>query len=256
MALIYGDPGVGKSRFITSLPGSGQIVLMTADSKSEALKSVLPAYRERIVVVNPHVKTGSGSKVDPVVAAFIIARTNWKEQFPDMEYFVLDTVSSLGKSMLRHNADLGKYTKNPIRYEVGDGEVITNPTEGDYGATQDQLERFMDILSGQPYHSIVAAHAGIAKTKDGVVIGGGPVTVGQATITTFGGRFNPMVYLSRNVRRPLGKEAGSVEYWAHTEPVGIFNAKIRESKDGTPSLAKVKLEPDPVHWWTEYFNNY
>lgn len=257
MALVYGDPGTGKSRFATALPGKGKIIYVTWDSKAEALKSILPKYHDRIVVVNPKVKTSSKSTVDPVVAAFVIAKTDWKEEFPDMEYLVVDTVSAMGKAMLRHNADIGKYTKNPIQFEIGEsGEKITNPTEGDYGATQDQIERIMDILGEQPFHTIIIAHAGIAKTKEGTVIGGGPVTVGQATITTFGGRFNPMVYLTRKVRQPLGKDPGGVEYMAHTEPVGIFNAKIRESKDGGNVLAKVKLESDPLHWWTEYFTNY
>jgi len=255
MALVYGDPGAGKSRFITSLPGKGKIVLVTWDSKGEALKSVLPEYRDRIIVVNPAVKTGSKSSVDPVVAAFSIAKINWKEEFPDMEYLVIDTVSSMGKAMLKHNADLKKYSKNPISYDIGGEEVIA-PAEGDYGATQDQIERIMDILGEQPYHTIIAAHAGIAKTKEGTIIGGGPVTVGQAQITTFGGRFNPMIYLTRKVRQALGAVPGGVEYWAHTEPVGIFNAKIRESKDGGNVLAKVKLEGDPLHFWTEYFTNY
>lgn len=256
MALVTGDPGVGKSRFATSLPGTGKIVYVTWDSKAEALKSILPAYRDRIIVKNPAVKTGSKSTVDPVVAAFSIAKINWKDEHPDMEYFVLDTVSTMGKAMLKHNADLGKYTKNPIKYEVGDGEWITNPTEGDYGATQDQIERIMDILGEQPYHTIIVAHAGIAKTKEGTIIGGGPMTVGSAQIMSFPGRFNPHVHLTRKVRQPLGKDLGGVEYMAYTEPVGIFGAKIREAKGGGNVLAKVKLEADPVHWWTEYFTNY
>lgn len=256
MALVYGDPGAGKSRFMTSLPESlGDIILVTSDSKSEALKSVLPKYRERITVFNPKVKTGSGSKIDPVAAAFTIAKADLKQQFPKMGVLVWDTITTTGKSMLQHNADLGKYTKNPIRYEIG-GEMLTQPSEGDFGATQGQLDRLMDILGEQPFHVIIGAHAAIAKTKEGTIIGGGPATVGQATITTFAGRFDPAVYLQRKVIGAVGSKPGKVEYFAHTEPMGIWNAKIRENNEGDNPLAHVLLEHDPVHFWDNYFTNY
>lgn len=255
--LVYADPKSGKSRFVTSLPEEwGEIVYFAIDQNSQGMNSTLAKYRGRIHVKSMRKGKKGPDGIGPIQSAMAIPMTDWKAKHPKMGVLVLDTVSTIGEQFLAQIADEGQFSKNHIKVDLGNGEQMSIPMEGDYGAAQRAMSRFFDLFEDKPYHLIVVAHSVLAKDKEGNIIGGGPKTVGSATVGSLPGLFNPVVYLKTRNLPGIGGKPPAVEFKAYTIPQGHFTAGIRESHDGGNSLAQVVLESDPVHFWTEFENHY
>lgn len=255
--MVYADPKSGKSRFVTSLPEEwGDIVYVAADNNSESLLSTLPKYRKRIHVIKPEFKEGPSSKVNPVAEAYNIANMDWKKLVPSMGVLVWDTISATADQFLNHIADSGQFSEKHISIDTGTGGMMAIPMEGDYGAAQRSISRLIDILAVKPYHVIITAWSVLGTKKDGTILGGGPATVGSATVTKLPGIFNPVIYLKTKNSPAVGSAPAKTLYLAHTVPQGHYTAGIREAHDGGNHLARVELQPDPGHWFRTYEEEY
>lgn len=258
-ALIYGDPKCGKTRLATAfarlLSPKGKILYIASDPASESLKSVLPQYRDRIIVLKPKVKVNPNDKFDPLKMAWNIATKNWKEDYPDMECMIWDTLTASGRAILSQLADSEQFSDKHVQIATPYGPVNI-PMEGDYGSGQRIVSRMMDGLLEQPYHVIVLCHAGTSTDKDGVVTHQGPQTIGKATMSTFPGLFNPVIYMAPQSKSAIGDTPGSTKYIAYTETQGRWPAGIRQSSSGGNVLAKVTLQEDPGHFWDTFNTNY
>lgn len=257
--LIYADPKAGKTRLATSLPEEwGDIIYIGADAGSEQLRSVLPQYQSRIIPIKPKRRSAAEPDVNPVAGAFAIAMHNWKETYPKMGVLVWDTITATSRTMLQHVADTEQFSKRHVKFETPDG-VVSIPMEGDYGGVQEQMDRLTDILLTKPYHVIVLAHKGLQTVKSGedtIVTGGGALTVGKATISSFAGKFNPVFHMITENKPSIGKNPATTDYIVLGETRGHYKAGVRQGKKPGNPFARVVLQEDPVHFWNDYIENF
>ena len=246
---VYSDPGCGKTRLITSVPDEwGEGVYVSADPSSDKMGSILPQFRSRLHVVRPGWKldkSGVNQKVDYTIHNFELAMINWKSQFPNLGFIAIDTASHIARRMLNESG-----LKRTEGSDAATKAAVVVVTGDDYGDTQNRMLRLLELWIEQPLHVLIAFHSATLETKEGIILYGGPATVGQKALKPVAGMVDSLFYMSRKFKPGAG--GGKMEYNVYSEPQGVWAAKLRIARtNGTNPMPHVQLEPNPSHLWTQ-----
>lgn len=251
LILVYGAPGAGKTRFVTSLPDRfGKIAYVAADEGSESLASVLPQYRSRITVFKPDWK-------DPLVEAAEIYLTDWKKKGFDtleIETFTRFTFGWLDEIVAK---GLFQEKRNTVG-TPGKPGFIALPDKGHYGGVHAVIRNFItNLINQQPEMNILlTCHQALNDSDEKGHVIGGPALTGRAMIEWLPARFSTVIRLDRMVKPVLkgGKMENEVKILARMAPHGAWIARRNESgAEGNP-LPVVELDVDPINFWTAYDN--
>jgi hypothetical protein len=256
----YSDPGEGKTRWATSLTERfGDIIYICADEGSERMDPILHTYRPRVKRLKVRAPDDPKGREgwDPIAEYWDIAIKardgTWRKEFPNAKTIIIDSVTEMGNQWMQHIANTGQFSvEKHIRIGPRGSEGGYNiPLPGDYGATQNAINRYLAALFELPYHIICVFHAAYDEPDSGGAAEFGPKTVGKATVRTIAGKF-PMVVrvASKTIGAGPGKEPRQ-EVTAYTQRQGLWNAKLRSGDDVNP-MPKVVLNPDPINFWEKY----
>jgi hypothetical protein len=258
--IIYGDPGIGKSRLMLSLTERfGNILYYAADDNSEFLDSISEEKRQRIFVIKP---VGD----DAIVNFQEFCEHDWRAEegtvlpdgriFPRIDTIVVDTYTAVVERTLQATANQGLAGAEKHFYvETADGGKITIPNRGDYRGNDSLSSGFLDTLfdKQRDFHIIFGCHEQLKYVEE-VCVGGGPSHPGRRMLKELPGRFNTVIRLIRDT-----VEVQHPEYHlenvviAVTENDGQFVAKVRTSDEDQPNpLARVILERNPINFWRAY----
>ena len=247
--LIYGDPKTGKTRLATSLtPRFGDIIYFAAEPGAEFLTPVLSKYRSRIHLVKP-----SGN--DPDKDAFTFCLNDWKKEFPSANTIVWDSLTATALDLLRYIADKGQFSDKAHIVIGSDAYTQNIPMQGDYMAAQARVIRLLDFLFRQPMHILVICHATYDAPEDAPTEGG-PDTIGKAKVRTLPGRFDTVLYTTRQVVPPkkFGDPSES-KFLVYGERYKIWNAGIRSGHAHNP-MPLTEMPPDPGDVWQKFDHHF
>lgn len=239
-------------------------VYVAADPSSESLSSVLPVYRGRLEVVKPRPaeafrETRKGrvpTKYDPLKEAVQIATYPWADE--GFKTLIWDTMTVTSRDLLRAYALMQNFsgeTKSGDSKAISFGdpnspEFHVHPTMGDYGAAQSSTDHILQLLFEQPLNLIVLFHEEWVepkKTDTGETVGG-PATIGNARVKHLPGLFDHCIR-QEAVRKQLPGKPRQEQFIMHTSKHGPWIAGLR-CPGVTPG--DIKLDVDPVHWWTTF----
>jgi hypothetical protein len=262
---LYGPPKSGKTRTATSLPwGSvwGERAIYCGWEGQDALLSVLPHHRERLILVEPEPKViGGKSFFDPLEEAHTIATTDWSKQFPDCKTLIWDTMTETSYQLLKAYANTGQFSDKHIAFgKPGTSTHHVIPMEGDFGAAQNSALFILDFLKRLPMNIVVLFHDEFVQPKKDADprtggLFGGPALAGKAGTRAVSQRFNNLF------RQSIGSKGGQApgqttikpKFVVQTQPSGneIWLMGARLPLPENP-IARVELEPDPVNFWRAY----
>ena len=248
--LVYGASGIGKTRFVLSLPkGFGKIAYYAADNGSELLASIAPHKRERIVVVAPDGGT-------PEANFMQFCMTDWSKVDPEIKTLVVDTYSTLTYQTLQWSANTNAVDREK-HFVVGDplkgGQSI--PNRGDYQAIESLSRGYLDNIFKyqKDKHIIFVCHEDV-KSIDNIRSQGGPAHPGKALMDFLPGQFYTVIRLIREPVLTPGDLVPHDVVVAVTDNDGKFVAKCRTSDETKASpLGRVQLNVDPSNFWTDHY---
>jgi len=244
--LVYAVGGAGKTRFVTSLTERfGKAIYIALDEGAENLDSVLPQYRDRLIV-----KRAVGP--DQMVIGGEIATTNWRAKYPEAKTIIIDTFTTWAWKALQQITDEAQFSEKRITIGEGSGLATTLPDKGEYGGVQGQIRSFISqlFLNNRDMHIIVVCHED--PPEPGVK--GGPSTVGRKMTAFLPSRFKTVIHLAsktenvtdkggvRQVTRPVAWFSNHADYIARLNEANIAGNPI-------PSVV-VPIDPQPV--WAQY----
>lgn len=263
--IVYGSPGVGKSRFVLSLtPRFGNILYYAADHNSEYLDSVAPEKQERIVVIRP---VGEDGTIEDFAT---FCQHDWraeegtdspglpawcKGKFPRIDTIVVDTYTITMQEAIMESANRGLAGTKP-HFRVGDvgkgGQNI--PTWDDYlgieGLSRTNIKEI--FKNQQDMHIIFVCHEAV-KNVEGMPATGGPSHPGQKMLVEMPGTFSTVIRLIKEPILIPGDEEARTRVIAITDHDGKFIAKTRTSDEsGRSPLGRVILDTNPVNFWEKY----
>jgi hypothetical protein len=260
--IIYGAPGIGKSRFALSLtPRFGNILYYAADDNSEFLSSISPDKRKRIFVIKP---IGD----DPIVNFQQFCEMNWKGMegqtledgrvFPKIDTIVVDTYTTITEKTLQETANQG-LSGAEKHFHVGDREKggLTIPNRGDYRGNDSLSAGYLDTLFDKQrnFHIIFVCHETLKYIED-VCVGGGPSHPGRRMLAELPGRFSTVVRLIRDqieIFEPEYRVDNVVV--AITDNDGKWIAKVRTDDEERPNpIGRVILDRNPINFWRDHYD--
>lgn len=249
--IIYGQAGVGKSRFALAVPRDdywGEILLYAADEGSEFLQSVSPAMRKGV-----HVLVPSGD--NPIVNFQEFCVHDWRKEYPNVKTLVVDTYTKVTRDSIQHSANSGAVTAEK-HFTVGDplkgGQVI--PNRGDYMAIESLSQGYLSSLfQHQAHFNIILLCQEDIKVVEGVAQSvGGPAHPGRAMAQELPAKVSTVIRL---IREPLllpGNPIPQICVFAITTHNGQYIAKLRECAEGGNPMPRTQLDINPVNFWTKY----
>jgi AAA domain-containing protein len=255
IAIDYGDPGTGKTRFATAYPPEwGRAAYIAIDKDGHRLDSVLPQHRDKLT---PFVFDGD----NPIDNLNEIAVHDWKGD--GYGVLIIDTFTHGIKAALSYAAKVNLFpAKDRIYYGPKDATITQGlPVPGDYNGTQWMVERWLETLFTHQtdIHIIVVCHADMAKRKPtdpaSVEDVGGPATVGTAIMRSFPSWFPVVVRLTVEAKTGLDRNT-VVRYRAITSMQGAYIARIKEANEKGNPMPVVDLQNNPEHWYREYINHF
>lgn len=245
---LYGDPKIGKTRLATDLPWGPRwgekAVYVASDPGSEELASVLPANRDRLLVVVPG---PDGTKAyDPLTEALEIATKDWKKEDPGIGTIIWDTMTYTAALTLRAIAAQQLYGKG---MKVGPMPI---PQMGDYGATQRSVQYLLGFLFQQPLNIICLFHSELADSESGGLdtLVGGPATVGKAGIRPVAGLFDNLFRISITKERVAGSipPKYTEKRIVRTDRDGVWLVGMRSPHPTNP-IPEVELTENTAAFW-------
>lgn len=251
--IVYGAPGVGKTRFVLSLTKRfGKILYYAADPNSRYLDSITPEKAHNVVVID--------QEGDDDISNFSeFCMHDWKSEFPEIGTIVVDTYTHVMQQAIMESANKGLAGTKP-HYRVGDvdkgGQAI--PTWDDYLGTEGLSRGLIkDIFNIQrDLHIIFVCHEDV-KQVEGMPAAGGPSHPGRKMLVDMPANFSTVIRLIKDSVFIPGDEAPRNVVVAITDHDGKFIAKSRtKNEDGTSPLGRVVLDPDPVNFWQQYDSIY
>lgn len=248
--VIYGGPGIGKSRLGLSLtPRFGEIVYYAADDSSKFLSSISMDKWDRIHVIE------QDENDDPLVNFSEFCQHDWKSEFPNAGTVIVDTYTQVLMNAIQYSAKTGAVTNEP-HYKIGDptkgGHVL--PNRGDYNGVQGLSRSYIDdIFKFQnQMHIIFIMHEDV-KQVEGVDVTGGPSHPGRQMLSELPARFNTVIRLIRDSELQPGADAPENVVVAVTDHDGKFIAKCRTTDETQPNpLGRVVLDRNPINFWQKY----
>jgi hypothetical protein len=267
--IVYGAPGVGKSRFVLSLTRRfGNILYFAADANSKYLDSISPLKQNRVIVIDQE-----GDDDITNFSEFCIH--NWageegKEMeglpswchgvFPHIDTIVVDTYTTVMQAAIMESANKGLAGTKP-HFRVGNidkgGQAI--PTWDDYLGTEGLSRGLIrDIFNEQRNMNIIFVCHEDVKQVEGMPATGGPSHPGRKMLVDMPGTFSTVIRLIKDNVVVPGEETARDRVIAITSHDGKFIAKRRtgdESGEISP-LARVTLGDDPVNFWELYDSVY
>jgi hypothetical protein len=256
----YSRPGVGKTRWATSLPETpkwGDIVYYAADPGSEYLASVLPHYvrnkdgSKRIHIIRPR------SDHNPIVNFHEFCMRDWNKE-PGMERvrtLIVDTYTRVAFSSMQWAANSGaqsaekRFSVGGVKTEDG-GQMI--PSRQDYMGIASTSRGFIDNLFGAQHDkNIIFLMHEDTDVIEGVGARIGPSHPGRQMADELPANFPTVVRLDRKMIAVPNAAPKSVVV-ALTNSGGSFVAKIRENGAVGNPMPEVVLDNDPVNFWREF----
>lgn len=247
--MVYGRAGVGKTRFVLSVPEAwGKIAYYASDKNSWLLRSISEKKRNRIHVVRPH-----GS--DPTALFLQFCKQDWNEIDPGIGTIVVDTYTKVALDSITYSANTLSMDreKHYVIGEIGKGGIAI-PNRGDYQAIDGLSKNFLDVLFElqADKHIIFVCHEE-SKQVEGMPAVGGPQHPGRQMIDYLPAQFSTVVRLIRDEVMVPGDDDVSPAVVAVTENDGKYVAKLRTDDEEAPNpLAKRVLERNPSSWWLDY----
>lgn len=262
--IIYGDPGIGKSRLGLSLTERfGNILYYAADDNSEFLDSISLEKKSRVTVMKP---VGD----DPIVNFQQFCETDWKAMegqtlsdgsiFPKISTIVVDTYSTIVEKTLQEVANQGLAGAEK-HFRAGNletgGQII--PNRGDYRGNDSISMGYLDTLfdKQRDFHIIFIMHSTLKYIED-VCVGGGPAHPGRRMLSELPARFSTVIRLIRDVTEVHEPEF-HVEnvVVAVTDNDGKWLAKVRTNNEADPNpIGRVVLDRNPINFWQKYDSIY
>lgn len=257
VALGYGAPGTGKTRWATAYPDSwGEGIYLAVDNDASTLDSVLKQYRDRL-----HVYGFDGAS--PIDNMNQFAIENWRKVHPKANVLIVDTLSRASKKMLTYAAKNNIFpAKERIIFGPKTAEIAQGlPMPGDYGGTQYLVRNWIDALfrHQSDMHIILLCHEyQWFPDKDDPATAkafGGPDTIGSAIVKDVAAEFPVVVRF--DVDHVTGLDGVSRgKFTAITAMSGMFTARIKEGEEKGNPMPKVVLAPNPQNWFTEYVTHF
>lgn len=247
--IIYGAPGVGKTRFALSVtPRFGELLYYAADDNSHFLDSVADAKKKRVHVLRP-----AGD--DPLQNFQEFAMHDWKKDFPKVETIIVDTYTAVAQKCIQASANMGCVTAEK-HFVVGDpkngGQVI--PNRGDYMGMESLSRGFLDALFfyQERMNIIFICHEDV-KNVEGMPATGGPSHPGRKMVVELPARFSTVIRLIKEPYLKPGADTAENMVVAITDHDGRFIAKARTHNEGEPSpLGRVMLNRNSENFWVMY----
>ena len=262
--LVYGDPGIGKSRFALSLPPRfGNILYYAADDNAQFLSSISRAKRKRVWVITPQ-----GD--DAIVNFQEFCDHDWKSlegqtmadgrTFPQIGTIVVDTYSTVMERVLQEVANQGLSGAERHFYaSAKDKGGQTIPNRGDYRGSDSISMGYLDTLFDlQRHYNIVFVCHGTLKYVDDVCIGGGPSHPGRRMLTELPARFSTVVRLVREdveIQEPEYHVENAVVAITENDGRWVAKARLENEEDPNP-LAHVVLNQTGSNFWGMYESIY
>lgn len=262
--IVYGAPGVGKTRFALSLtPRFGNILYYAADYNSHYLDSIAAKKQERVTVIRTMGKDG------PIADFSEFCLHDWASEegtplpdgtlFPRIGTIIVDTYTTVMQQAIMESANRGLAGVKP-HFRVGEvnkgGQNI--PTWDDYLGTEGLSRGLIkDLFEGQHnMHIIFVCHEDV-KQVEGMPATGGPSHPGRKMVVDMPGSFSTVIRLIKEPVLIPGEEVARNRVIAITDHDGKFIAKTRtQDESGISPLGKVMLDPDPVNFWKQYDSIY
>jgi hypothetical protein len=252
--IVYGAPGVGKSRFVLSLtPRFGKILYYAADPNSRYLDSISPIKQKRVIVIDQE-------EDDPISNFSEFCVHEWSEEYPEVRTLVVDTYTWVMQQAIMQSANQGLAGTKP-HFRVGDidkgGQAI--PTWDDYLGTEGLSRGLIkDMFNIQRDLNIIFVCHEDVKQVEGMPAAGGPSHPGRKMLVDMPAAFSTVIRLIKdNVMAP-GDEAARNRVVAITDHDGKFVAKRRTGDEtgAENALGRVILNDDPTNFWTLYDSIY
>jgi hypothetical protein len=246
--LVYSRAGMGKSRFVLSVPQSwGKIGYYAADDNAWLLQSISKRKRDRVVVVRPE-------GPDPTAQFMEFCNLDWDEIDPEVGTLIVDTYSKVAWDSISFSANTLAIDREPhyIVGELGKGGIAI-PNRGDYQGIDGLSKQYLHDLFKRYHdkHIIFVCHEE-SKDFDGEIVGG-PQHPGRQMIDFLPGQFSTVIRLIRETMIVPGAEDLSAAVVAITENDGKFVAKIRTDDEEAPNpMARIVLQRNPEHYWEMY----
>jgi len=262
--IIYGAPGIGKSRLGLSLtPRFGNILYYAADNNSQFLGSISKEKQNRIVVITDD---GDG----PIENFSEFALHDWRAEegvemdglptwckgvFPRIDTLVVDTYTTVMQRAIRESANKGLAGTKP-HYRVGEvgkgGQAI--PTWDDYLGTEGLSQSLIgEMFKAQMDMNIIFICHEDVKQVEGMPAAGGPSHPGRKMLVDMPAAFDTVIRVIKDRVLVPGDDAAQDVVIAVTDHDGRFIAKTRTNDEGQPSpLGRVILDRNPVNFWQQY----
>lgn len=266
--IIYGAPGIGKSRFTLRLTQRfGNILYFAADPNSQFLDSITPTQARRVV---PVIQDGD----DDITNFSEFCVHDWAAEeglemdglpawcngkFPHIDTLVVDTYSHIMQCAIRQSANQG-LAGTKAHYRVGEvgkgGQAI--PTWDDYLGTEGLSRSLIeDMFSAQRDKNIIFVCHEDVKAVEGMPATGGPSHPGRKMLVDMPAVFSTVIRLIREKTLVPGDDAATNRVIAITDHDGKFIAKRRTGNDEeTAILGRVVLDNDPINFWKLYDSIY
>lgn len=267
--IVYGAPGVGKSRFVLSLtPRFGNILYYAADPNSRYLDSIAPHKQNRVLVID--------QEQDDDIANFSeFCVHDWRGEegteteglpawcngkFPRVDTLVVDTYTWVMQQAIMQSANQGLAGTKP-HFRVGEiekgGQAI--PTWDDYLGTEGLSRGLIkDMFNIQRDMNIIFTCHEDVKQIEGMPATGGPSHPGRKMLVDMPAAFSTVIRLIKDNVLVPGEDASRDRVVAITNHDGKFIAKRRtgdETGQENP-LGRVTLDDDPSNFWRLYDSIY
>lgn len=267
--IIYGAPGIGKSRFALSLtPRFGNILYYAADPSSRYLDSITEAKGNRVVVIDQegdgdieNFSEFCGHDWAAEEGVEMDGLPRWcKGKFPHIDTIVVDTYTWVMQQAIMQSANEGLAGTKP-HFRVGSiergGQAI--PTWDDYLGTEGLSRSLIrDMFNIQRNMNIIFVCHEDVKQIEGMPATGGPSHPGRKMLVDMPAAFSTVIRLIRDPILIPGEEASRIRVVAITDHDGKFIAKRRTDDEvgAESALGRVILDDDPTNFWRLYDSIY
>lgn len=268
--IVYGAPGVGKSRFVLSLTRRfGNILYYAADPNSRYLDSIPARKQGRVVVIDQQPEAGE-SVINEIANFSEFCLHDWRAEegtempngkpFPRIDTIVVDTYTWVMQRAIMESANKG-LAGSKAHYRVGElergGQAI--PTWDDYLGTEGLSRGLInDMFDVQRDLNIIFVCHEDVKQVEGMPASGGPSHPGRKMLVDMPAAFSTVIRLIKDPVLIPGEQVATNRVVAITSHDGKFVAKRRTGDEtgAENALDRVVLDDDPVNFWNLYDSIY